>query len=452
MSVHSSRTSPHLVWLTAILAWVGLLVCLLLVQESSSGGMRICPVGSGCQAVLSSRYAFMFGISLSWLGALFYAGLLVICLAVLGIGSPGWRQRLVSVALFASVAGVSFTAGLMYLQIFVIHAFCSFCMFSAGIQVALLVALSMAVRSDLQRLPASPAVSVALLVSALFGSLAVLWPMLAARNEIVAQVGARQWSRFEMEQDLRGRIWPLKREISDREAAWVQRKIDEEVLALEARKRGLTVDALLAQFAADRLQQLEILRRDYAAKSFLSKPRGPLSFKYDVAQALGPTNASVEIVVFSDFTCDYCIQLDGVLRRIRNEFPQIRIAYCDFPLRSDGPGMLAAVAGKCAAEQGRFWEYHDRLFDEKGTLPKSKLTSIARELRMDEVRFAQCLGSQSISDSVRAGCDEAIALGIVGAPAIFVNGELVGGMVDYVTLRGKIVAILGRDADPAKKR
>jgi protein-disulfide isomerase len=246
---------------------------------------------------------------------------------------------------------------------------------------------------------------------------------------------------------------------------WVRKKIDATLLALEAEKRGVAVDEFLSTSpqvgtpglingevnespggapksvarAEARLKLLGELARKFGARSYLP-PRipGPLTFDVTNADVTGPRDASVQLVVFSDYTCGYCIELAEVLRRIRNKFPQILIVHRDFPLSDSGPAFVAAVAGKCAAEQGAFWEYHDRLFNEKGVLPKAKLLSIAGSMGLDQPRFAACLQSERMIGAVRASAEDAVKTGVPGTPALFLNGTMVGGMVDFETLQRKI--------------
>jgi protein-disulfide isomerase len=144
----------------------------------------------------------------------------------------------------------------------------------------------------------------------------------------------------------------------------------------------------------------------------------------------GPADAPITIVEFTDYECGYC------RRHFEHTYPLIQAAYGDriryviknFPLTSIHPNALrAAEAAECAFDQDRFWEYHDRLFRANGNLRVEDLKSYARELGMDGERFDQCLDSESKRGIVESDFREAVALGLRGTPAFFINGRSVYG-------------------------
>ncbi len=148
----------------------------------------------------------------------------------------------------------------------------------------------------------------------------------------------------------------------------------------------------------------------------------------------GPENAPITIVEFTDYECPYC-------RRYVNEtYPSIQANHGDevryvirnFPLRSIHPhAQKAAEAAECAYDQGRFWEYHDKLFEEAPALQVVKLKEYAGELGLNEAAFAQCLDSGSKEPIVEADFQDAVALGLRGTPGFFVNGRALYGAQPY---------------------
>jgi protein-disulfide isomerase len=151
----------------------------------------------------------------------------------------------------------------------------------------------------------------------------------------------------------------------------------------------------------------------------------------------------VQLVIFSDFQCEYCIRLAPVLEKVRAEFPNdVRVAFRFYPLDTNPRARPAAIASQCAAEEGAFWKYHDLLFAARGELSDERLTGIARELGLDAEKFAQCRASDSAAKVVAASSEEAVKLGIEGAPALFLNGDLIGGFVEYEALANRIRAVL----------
>jgi protein-disulfide isomerase len=154
-------------------------------------------------------------------------------------------------------------------------------------------------------------------------------------------------------------------------------------------------------------------------------------------------DAPVQLVVFSDFQCRFCADLAAVLKRIQTEFPEkVLVAYRYFPIESHDRAMPAAIAAECAAEQGKFWEYHDRLFAERGNLTDSTLLSLATAIGMDLDRFQQCQNSGRAREVVEISRKEAVNLGLEGAPIIALNGRIIGGVVSYEKLRGAVLEAL----------
>jgi protein-disulfide isomerase len=296
---------------------------------------------------------------------------------------------------------------LMWVQFGVLHAFCGLCTASAVI-VALLVWTTLRAEKLAPSVaaPGSRGVAWALAAVAVFAAAGLALPLVVASREVVATVDGRSFTRAEMETDLASELQPLRRSIYERELAWVQGKV----------AGG---------------QQVEIM---------LPKPplRG-LKFDLTDAQTVGPRDARVQLVVFSDFTCDYCRKLAPVLEKVRAEFPnEVLVAFRPYPLDANPRARPAAIAAQCAAEQGMFWKYHDRLFGERGELSDERLTTLAQEVGLDGEKFAQCRGGVSSARIVTESYDEAVKLGIEGAPALFLNGDLIGGYVAYEALAGRI--------------
>lgn len=143
---------------------------------------------------------------------------------------------------------------------------------------------------------------------------------------------------------------------------------------------------------------------------------------------LGPKDALVTIVEFSDFQCSYCGKFyDETLILIREAYPdQVKFVYRDFPIFGEDSAR-AAMAGECADEQGKFWEMHNYLFDthkeaEPITMDQTTLVSIAGELGMDTDSFAECLSSERYMEEVLADYQTAQQYGFRGTPGFVING------------------------------
>lgn len=124
--------------LSAILAWLGVSICLLLLQGHDLGGSIFCGVRAGCEAILASRYAVLAGIPLPWLGLAFYVTVLILLLATYGIAMGTLSMLLLEAVKWLTIAGVSFSASLMLIQFVILRGFCPLCTSSAIIAVGLL--------------------------------------------------------------------------------------------------------------------------------------------------------------------------------------------------------------------------------------------------------------------------------------------------------------------------
>lgn len=172
-------------------------------------------------------------------------------------------------------------------------------------------------------------------------------------------------------------------------------------------------------------------------------PLQTLRIDLTTAQISGPREAPAQLVVFSDYECSFCRQLAPILRRIRTEFPEkVMVAFLDYPLENHSRAFAAAVAAHCAGEQGAFWPYHDRLFAEGGDLGDAVLLKLADSLNLDRGQFAECLKSEKATELVRASQAEAIASGLEGVPAVFLNGRRVEGGLSYGNLVRRIREVI----------
>ncbi len=181
-----------------------------------------------------------------------------------------------------------------------------------------------------------------------------------------------------------------------------------------------------------RVQQLrqsfyQSLRQGTQIDVFLSPPR--LQVGSDPARLRGDPNAPVTIVEFSDFQCPYCQKAYATVRSVLAKYPtKVRLAYRDFPLSQIHPqAELAAEASRCALEQGKFWEYHDMLFEHPNQLGRDLLEQHAAMLGLDGKQFQVCLDSGRYQSSIAQDLQEGARAGVTGTPGFFVNGIFVSG-------------------------
>ncbi len=144
--------------------------------------------------------------------------------------------------------------------------------------------------------------------------------------------------------------------------------------------------------------------------------------------SIGSENASVTIVEFSDFQCPFCARAVPTVKQILKEYDgKVKIVYRDFPLGFHENAQKAAEASECADEQGKFWEYHDLLFENQGNLDAVSLKKYAKDLKLNTSEFDACLDSGKYAAEVQKDASDGQSYGVSGTPAFFINGRLVSG-------------------------
>lgn len=151
---------------------------------------------------------------------------------------------------------------------------------------------------------------------------------------------------------------------------------------------------------------------------------------------LGNPEAKVTVIEFSDFQCPFCA------RYTLETYPQIKQAYIDtgkikmvfknFPLTSlhdNAEG--AAEASECANDQGKFWEYKEKLFQNQQALSAGDLKKSAKDLGLNEDQFNNCFDSKKYSDEVSQDLKSGIEAGVTGTPTFFINGEKLVGSLPF---------------------
>ena len=159
----------------------------------------------------------------------------------------------------------------------------------------------------------------------------------------------------------------------------------------------------------------------------------------------GPDDAPVTLLEFTDYECPFCAG------HFRQTYPSLLSEYegklkyviRNFPLSSIHPqAQRAAEAAECAEEQGRFWEYHDLLFQRSPALAIENLTAYAAEVGLDTGRFEDCLESGRKTDVVAEDFEDGLSYGISGTPTFFINGRRVVGALSMDEFESYIDAAL----------
>jgi protein-disulfide isomerase len=183
---------------------------------------------------------------------------------------------------------------------------------------------------------------------------------------------------------------------------------------------------------------LKGLRDKAQVKVYLTPPKVEVSA--DDAPFKGPADAPITIVEFSDFQCSYCKRVLNVLNEVLERYPnQVKLAFRDFPIVTIHPhAQKAAEAAHCAAEQGKFWEFHDLLFEKQDAIPTTNFADHAKALGLEVTPFQACLDSRKHQEKVERHYAAGVKAGVSGTPAFFINGRPLSGAQPFEAFKAVI--------------
>jgi Na+/H+ antiporter NhaA len=159
----------------------------------------------------------------------------------------------------------------------------------------------------------------------------------------------------------------------------------------------------------------------------------------------GPASALVTVVEYGDFECPFCGQAEPAVRELLADHGDVRYVWRHLPLTDVHPhAQLAAEAAEAAAEQGKFWEMHDALFDHQDALAARDLVRYAQELGLNVDRFRDHLRRRAGAARVAEDVDSADVSGVSGTPTFFINGRRHYGAYDIGTLSAAVKSAKAR--------
>jgi protein-disulfide isomerase len=140
----------------------------------------------------------------------------------------------------------------------------------------------------------------------------------------------------------------------------------------------------------------------------------------------GNKNANIILVEFGDYQCPHCGHAYPLLKRLVREMKdQFYFVFRNFPLQEIHPAaMMAAQAAEAAAQQNKFWEMHDVIFEHQDNLQGNRFLHFAEELRLDLNEFAKDWKSTEILEKIETDFESGVRSGVNGTPTFFVNGEI----------------------------
>jgi len=178
-----------------------------------------------------------------------------------------------------------------------------------------------------------------------------------------------------------------------------------------------------------------------------NQPPSKVDISVANAPFTGSAGAPVTIVEFSDFQCPYCGKfVTETMPQINDTYiktGKVKLYFRNFPLSSlHENAEKAAEAALCANEQGKFWQYHDKLFANQTALAVTNLKQYAKDLGLNSQNFDSCLDSGKTAEQVKKDTNDGAAYGVQGTPSFFINGTLIVGAQPFSAFQQAIDAAL----------
>lgn len=293
----------------------------------------------------------------------------------------------------------------------------------------------------------------------------------------VIQIGDAKLTVSDLEQKYPGLFFHASNTYYELQKKAAEMKIDDYLLEKQAQKEHMTVDQLLDKHVNSQVEKepseealrvfysgltvkgtfeelrpqiiesvrqyrTEKVRADYLKSlrdgvkisMLLVPPRAPVALAKETP-VRGDVNAPVMIVEYADYECPYCQQDQPVLDKIEAEYKgKLAMVYKDTPLPMHPHAEKAAEAASCAGMQGKYWEYHDLLFQTK-QLELAQLKEAARTLKLDGDAFDKCLDSGEKAEFIKENLKEGLKYQLQGTPSFFINGRFFNGGMSYEQLK-----------------
>jgi protein-disulfide isomerase len=208
-------------------------------------------------------------------------------------------------------------------------------------------------------------------------------------------------------------------------------------------KSALDVGSTIAVIVAAGVLLWTLLIKQPAAAARPLQVEQVTGLQIDAAQITNVSGTGrIAIVEFSDFQCPFCRSyaketLPTITRDLVDS-GDVRYVAMHYPIEEIHPlAAGASEAAECAGRQGRFWEMHQRLFDNADALTPMQLGEHAQMLGLDQAQFDKCLTGHETLDKVHSDRAEGRRLGVRGTPAFFIGTVRPDGGIDLVTrIRG----------------
>ena len=179
-----------------------------------------------------------------------------------------------------------------------------------------------------------------------------------------------------------------------------------------------------------KIEYFKMLRAKVKVTTYL---KAPALVRVDVSvngsPFKGSEKAQVTIVKFEDFQCPYCKAVQPNYQEVLKRYDgKVRLVHKDLPLDQIHPqARQAAEAARCAEDEGKFWEYHDKLYASSPKAALEDLKFYAKDLGLKQDSFDKCLTSGKYKEVIQKDVNEGASLGVTGTPTFFINGRELSG-------------------------
>ncbi|MFT3767611.1 MAG: thioredoxin domain-containing protein [Minicystis sp.] len=161
------------------------------------------------------------------------------------------------------------------------------------------------------------------------------------------------------------------------------------------------------------------------------------------APGFGPADAKLTIVEYSDFECPFCGRAATAVDKLKEKYgSKVRFVFRQFPLQMHSHAELAAEAALAAQAQGKFWAFHDLLFQNQRDLERASLEKFAQKAGLDMAKFKKALDEHTYADAVKADMKLGMEAKVSGTPSMFIGTERVENATDFDALSKEIDAKL----------
>ncbi|TGL72174.1 DsbA family protein [Leptospira jelokensis] len=149
--------------------------------------------------------------------------------------------------------------------------------------------------------------------------------------------------------------------------------------------------------------------------------------------SIGPKDAKITIIEFSDFECPFCKRSQEVNRQLREKYKgQIRWVFRDFPLPFHQDAMYAHMAANCSIEEGKYWDVFNVLFENTGNLSKGNVDALVLNTGISKSKYQNCMKNQTkLKAEIEVDIQDGQKVGVSGTPAFFINGIFVSGALPF---------------------